>query len=42
MNNEDSVTDELKDLLSRKPVFLPRLVIFLCLSFEDCQYDSEY
>ena len=28
VNNEDSVTDELKDLLSRKPVFLPRLVIF--------------
>ena len=27
VNNEDSVTDELKDLLSRKPVFLPRLVI---------------
>lgn len=26
VNNEDSVTDELKDLLSRKPVFLPRNV----------------
>lgn len=26
VNNEDSVTDELKDMLSRKPVFLPRNV----------------
>jgi len=24
VNNEDTVTEELKDMLSRKPVFLPR------------------
>lgn len=29
VNNEDTVTDELKDMLSRKPVFLQRQIEFL-------------